>query len=131
MSKSLPWHDDPRGLTARIERDEAGPGPGEAAAMAMSQLAQAGGGAASISVLSFAVQVLLTFASNVFVDPATLPGWLRAFVNANPVSHLVTAERALMNGTATAGQAGWVLLASAALVAVFGPVTMLLYRSRR
>jgi ABC-2 type transport system permease protein len=85
----------------------------------------------SISVLSFAVQVPLTFASNVFVDPATLPGWLRAFVNANPVSHLVTAERALMNGTAGAGQVGWVLLASAALVAVFGPVTMLLYRGRR
>lgn len=85
----------------------------------------------SISVLSFAVQFPLVFASNVFVDPATMPGWLRAFVNANPVSHLVTAERALMNGTAAAGQAGWVLLASAVLVAVFGPVTMLLYRSRQ
>ncbi|MGN6173895.1 MAG: ABC transporter permease, partial [Streptosporangiaceae bacterium] len=83
-----------------------------------------------VSILSFAIQVPLTFASNVFVSPATLPGWLRAFVDANPVSHLVTAERALMNGTATAGQVGWVLLASAALVAVFGPLTMLLYRSR-
>ena len=59
-----------------------------------------------------------------------MPGWLRAFVDANPVSHLVGAERALMNGTAAAGQAGWVLLASAALIAVFGPLTMLLYRSR-
>jgi ABC-2 type transport system permease protein len=84
----------------------------------------------SVSVISFAVQVPLTFASNVFVDPATLPGWLRAFVHVNPVSHLVTAERALLNGTAAAGQAGWVLLASAALVAVFGPLTMALYRRR-
>ena len=84
----------------------------------------------TISILSFAVQFPLLFASNVFVDPATMPGWLRAFVNANPVSHLVTAERGLMNGTGAAGQAGWVLLASAALVAVFGPLTMLLYRSR-
>jgi len=86
--------------------------------------------AQAVSILSFAIQVPLTFASNVFVSPATLPGWLRAFVDANPVSHLVTAERALMNGTATAGQVGWVLLASAALVAVFGPLTMFLYRSR-
>ena len=78
-----------------------------------------------------AVQFPLLFASNVFVDPATMPGWLRAFVNVNPVSHLVSAERALMNGTGAAGQAGWVLLASAALVAIFGPVTMLLYRSRQ
>jgi len=87
--------------------------------------------AQAVSVLSFAVQFPLTFASNSFVDPATLPGWLRAFVTANPVSHLVTAERGLMNGTAGAGQAGWVLLASAALVAVFGPLTMRLYRTRR
>ena len=64
------------------------------------------------------------------MSPATLPGWLRAFVNVNPVSHLVTAERTLMAGTATAGQVGWVLLASAALVAVFGPLTMYLYRAR-
>jgi daunorubicin/doxorubicin transport system permease protein len=87
--------------------------------------------AQAVSILSFAIQFPLTFASNVFVNPATMPGWLRAFVNANPVSHLVDAERALMNGTGTAGQVGWVLLASAGLVAVFGPLTMLLYRKGR
>jgi len=85
----------------------------------------------TVSVLSFAVQFPLTFASNVFVRPATMPGWLRAFVDANPVSHLVTAERALMDGTAAAGQAGWVLLASAVLIAAFGPLTMHLYRTRQ
>jgi ABC-2 type transport system permease protein len=82
-----------------------------------------------VTVLSFAVQLPLTFASNVFVSPATLPGWLRAFVDVNPVSHLVTAERSLMAGTATFGQVGWVLLASALLIVVFGPLTMHLYRS--
>jgi ABC-2 type transport system permease protein len=87
--------------------------------------------AQAVSILSFAVQVPLSFASNVFVSPATLPGWLRAFVRVNPVSHLVTAERALMNGTAAAGEVGWVLLASAGLIAVFGPLTMLLYRGRQ
>lgn len=87
--------------------------------------------AQSVSILSFAVQFPLTFASNVFVDPATMPGWLRAFVTANPVSHLVTAERSLLNGTAAAGQVGWVLLASAGLLAIFGPLTMYLYRSRQ
>ena len=39
------------------------------------------------------------------------------------------AERALMAGTWAAGQIGWVLLASAALTAVFGPLTMRLYRA--
>jgi ABC-2 type transport system permease protein len=85
--------------------------------------------AQAVTVLSFAVQLPLTFASNVFVSPATLPGWLRAFVDVNPVSHLVTAERSLMAGTATFGQVGWVLLASALLIVVFGPLTMHLYRA--
>jgi ABC-2 type transport system permease protein len=73
----------------------------------------------------------LAFASNVFVDPRTMPAWLQAFVDVNPVSHLVTAVRGLIHGTATAGQVGWVLLASAALVGVFAPLTMHLYRNKR
>lgn len=85
---------------------------------------------ASLSALSFIVQFPLMFASNVFVAPDTMPGWLRAFVNVNPVSLLVTTVRDLMDGTATAGQVGWVLVASAALVAVFAPITMRLYRTR-
>ncbi|MGI8448087.1 MAG: ATP-binding cassette domain-containing protein [Streptosporangiaceae bacterium] len=73
----------------------------------------------------------LTLASNVFVRPQTMPGWLQAFVTVNPVSHLVTAERGLIQGQAAAGQLGWVLLASAALVAVFAPVTVYLYGRQR
>jgi ABC-2 type transport system permease protein len=87
--------------------------------------------AQSVMTISFMVQFPLTFASNIFVNPATMPGWLRAFVTVNPVSHLVTAERGLMNGTATVSQVGWVLLACAALIAVFGSLTMRLYRTRR
>jgi ABC-2 type transport system permease protein len=85
----------------------------------------------AVSNVSLLFVFPLTFASNVFVEPRTMPGWLRAFVDVNPISHVVTAERALMDGTATAGQVGWVLLASAALVCVFAPLTMHLYRARR
>jgi ABC-2 type transport system permease protein len=72
----------------------------------------------------------LTFLSNVFVDPRTLPGWLEAFVGVNPVSLLVTAVRGAMDGTATAAQVGVVLAVAAALTAVFAPVTVHLYRGR-
>src|SRR6266511_2447377 len=65
--------------------------------------------------------VPLTLASNVFADPRTMPGWLRAYIGVNPITHVVTAVRGLMDGTATAGQIGWVLLAAAALTAVFAP----------
>ena len=46
----------------------------------------------------------LSFFSNIFTTPATLPGWLRAFVDINPVSHLVTAVRALMAGATPEGR---------------------------
>jgi daunorubicin/doxorubicin transport system permease protein len=85
----------------------------------------------AVTMVSFLVQFPLTFASNVFVEPATMPGWLQAFVDANPVSHLVSAERTLMQGTATVSQVGWVLLAAAGFVAVFAPTTMYLYRTKQ
>jgi ABC-2 type transport system permease protein len=72
----------------------------------------------------------LTLASNVFVQPTTMPGWLQAFVRVNPVSHLVTAERGLLAGHPAAGQIAWVLLAAAALLAVFTPLTGYLYARR-
>lgn len=85
----------------------------------------------AVSSVSLLFVFPLTFASNVFVQPRTMPGWLRAFVDANPISHLVTAERGLTSGTVTAGQVSWVLIASAALVAVFAPLTIHLYRGRQ
>jgi ABC-2 type transport system permease protein len=85
----------------------------------------------AVSNISLLLVFPLTFASNVFVDPETMPSWLRAFVDGNPVSHLVTAERRLMDGTATAGQIGWVLVSSAGLVLVFAPLTMRLYRNKQ
>ena len=72
----------------------------------------------------------LTFLSNVFVDPATLPGPLEAFVDVNPISILATASRSLMDGEPD-GLAILVSLAvAAALAAVFLPITTRLYRSR-
>jgi len=70
----------------------------------------------------------LTFLSNVFVDPATLPAPLDAFVKVNPISILVNASRGLMEGTASAGDIGIVLATAAALTAVFAPLTTRLYR---
>jgi len=84
----------------------------------------------AVSMMSFLIQFPLTFASNAFVDPATMPDWLGTLVAANPVSHLVTAERGLMAGTATFGDIAPVLIAAAVITAVFAPLTMHLYRRR-
>jgi ABC-2 type transport system permease protein len=84
----------------------------------------------ALFTVSFLVLFPLTFISNVFVDPKTMPGWLEAFVNVNPISILVTAMRGLIDGSVTAGELGLVVLVCAALVGVFGPVTMILFRRK-
>ncbi len=85
----------------------------------------------SVMQMSMTVLFPLTFASNVFVDPDTMPGWVQAFVDVNPISHLTNAARGLVHGEVAGGEIGWVLVWSAALVLVFAPLTMRLYRAER
>ena len=70
----------------------------------------------------------LTFLSNVFVEPETLPSALEAFVDVNPISILATASRGLMDGNAELSDIGIVLGTAALLTAVFAPLTTRLYR---
>jgi ABC-2 type transport system permease protein len=70
----------------------------------------------------------LTFLSNVFVEPETLPAGLEAFVDVNPISILATASRGLMAGNADSGDIAVVLATAAVLTAVFAPLTTRLYR---
>jgi daunorubicin/doxorubicin transport system permease protein len=85
----------------------------------------------AVMQVSMTVLFPLTFASNVFVDPATMPGWVQAFVKVNPISHLSTAARGLMHGRSEAGAVLWVLLWSAAILVVFAPLTMRKYNAER
>jgi ABC-2 type transport system permease protein len=83
-----------------------------------------------MTVMTFGFTFLfpLVFASNLMVDPATMPGWLRAFVEVNPVSLMATAMRGLMGGGATAGDIGLALIAPVVLTLTLAPVTLWLYR---
>ncbi len=87
--------------------------------------------AETVMQMSMTVLFPLTFASNVFVDPDTMPGWVQAFVKVNPITHLTDASRALMHGTGVGGSIGWVLLWSAGLLVVFAPLTMRQYNRER
>ncbi|HEV7368460.1 ABC transporter permease [Arenibaculum sp.] len=85
----------------------------------------------TVMTLSWLVLMPLTFASNVYVDPATLPDWLRAFVEVNPVALAVTALRGILGGTPDAAEIGLALAAPAVVAAVFAPLTMRLYARER
>ena len=84
----------------------------------------------SVMGVSMLVLFPLTFLSNVFVDPRTMPGWLQAFVEVNPISHLVTAIRSIMAGHPDMMELAWTLIAAAALTLVFGTLTMRLYNRK-
>jgi ABC-2 type transport system permease protein len=72
----------------------------------------------------------LTFLSNVFVDPTTLPAALEWFVGVNPISILADASRGLMDGNADSSDILISLGVAAAITAIFMPITTRLYRSR-
>ncbi len=70
----------------------------------------------------------LTFLSNVYVEPSTLPAGLEAFVNVNPISILVDGTRSLLEGNPDGTDIGITLAVAAGLTAVFAPLTSHLYR---
>jgi ABC-2 type transport system permease protein len=84
----------------------------------------------TVMTIGFTVMFPLVFASNIMVDPATMPAWLRGFVEVNPVSLMTTAMRGLMAGDATARQVLLALAAPIGLTVVLAPVTLWLYRRR-
>jgi ABC-2 type transport system permease protein len=72
----------------------------------------------------------LVFVSNGFVPPSTLPGWLETIVDINPISHVITAARGLMDGDPSGGDIGLVLIEAVVLTAIFAPLTARLYRTK-
>jgi ABC-2 type transport system permease protein len=82
----------------------------------------------TVMTIGFTVLFPLVFASNIMVDPATMPGWLRAFVVVNPVSLMTSAMRGLMSGEASTREILLALAAPAALTATLAPLTLWLYR---
>jgi ABC-2 type transport system permease protein len=83
--------------------------------------------AQAVQGISMMIMFPLTFLSNAFVPASTLPGWLAAFVKVNPVSHVVTAVRDLVNDGQVTAEVGWALLGCALTVVVFAPLAVRSY----
>ncbi|MDI6029086.1 ABC transporter permease [Corticibacterium sp. UT-5YL-CI-8] len=84
----------------------------------------------TVMTLGFTFLFPLVFASNIMVDPATMPDWLRAFVDVNPVSLMTSAIRGLMGGGVNLGEVVLALIAPVVLTAVLAPTTLWLYLRR-
>ncbi|TCK24345.1 ABC transporter permease [Pseudonocardia endophytica] len=86
--------------------------------------------AQAVQGISMMIMFPLTFLSNAFVPVETLPSALRAFVNVNPVSHVVSATRDLANNGAVTAEVGWALLGCAIVIAIFAPLSVWSYQRK-
>ncbi|GMA49943.1 transport permease protein [Alicyclobacillus contaminans] len=87
--------------------------------------------ASSVQGISMLILFPLTFLSNAYVPVDTMPKWLQWFVHANPISHLVSAVRDMVNTSAFGGSDLVISLVGAAIiVALFAPLTVRAYMRR-
>ena len=87
-----------------------------------------GRSAQGVQGVSLLIMFPLTFLSNAFVPTSTMPSWLEAFANANPVSHVISAIRDLANNGQVTGEVGWALLGCAVVVGIFAPLSVRSFR---
>jgi oleandomycin transport system permease protein len=80
--------------------------------------------AGAVQGVMFLLVLPLSFGSNTFVRTSTMPGWLQAFVNVNPISHVVSAVRGLMLGGPVGTQVGWTFAWIIGMLVVFFPLAL-------
>jgi ABC-type multidrug transport system permease subunit len=86
----------------------------------------------AVNTWGFMIILPLTFVSSAFVPTSSMPGWLEAFANVNPITKVINAMRGLMldNQFAVAKPLLQSIAWIAAIVAVFAPLTIAKYRRR-
>jgi ABC-2 type transport system permease protein len=85
----------------------------------------------SVMQMSMTIMFPLVFATNIFVRPDTMPGWLQKIVEYNPVSLVVTGVRQLMHGRAEAWDVGLAVAVCVVIFAIFAPITMRIYKNKQ
>ena len=83
--------------------------------------------ASAVQGISMLILFPLTFMSNAFVQPETMPGWMQSFVNVNPISHLVSAVRELTNNGHVGMHVVWSLVGAAIIIVIRAPLTVKSY----
>jgi oleandomycin transport system permease protein len=83
--------------------------------------------ASAVLAFSFLTFLPLQFGTSLAAPTETLPGWLRTWTEMNPVTHVMDACRALLNGTPVGGATSTTLIWCAVLVVVFCPLAVSAY----
>ncbi|EPH43476.1 ABC transporter permease [Streptomyces aurantiacus] len=87
--------------------------------------------AQAIQGMGFLVLMPLQFGSSIFAPTASMPGWLQAFTDYNPLSSLADAARGLMNGGMPVAHDVWVtLIWSVVLTGLMAPIAIHKFRTK-
>ena len=89
-----------------------------------------GRSAASVQGISMMILFPLTFLSNAYVPVNTLPTALKWFANVNPVSHLVTAIREIINHGVITNDFWLSVIGGIVILCIFAPLTVRAYRKK-
>ncbi|PWV49178.1 ABC transporter permease [Nocardiopsis sp. L17-MgMaSL7] len=85
----------------------------------------------AVMAITFVAILPLLLGTSMAAPVETLPDWLRAWAGANPVTHAMDAARALLTGTPAGDSVALTLAWSAALVAVFAPLSVWAFNRER
>lgn len=83
--------------------------------------------ATMVQSFSMMAMMILSFMSNAFIPVKTLPTFVRAIANANPLSFVITAIRELLTKGAWTETSLIVLLLGIGIVIIFAPLTVWAY----
>jgi len=84
----------------------------------------------AVQGVGFLLSFPLTFGTNMITPTETMPGWLQAWVEVNPVTSLMEASRGLINGGPVADPVIESLLWGVGILVVFAPLAVWIYRRR-
>jgi oleandomycin transport system permease protein len=86
--------------------------------------------AQSVQGVAMLVLMPLQFGSSIFAPPSTMPGWLQAFTDYNPLSNLADAARALLNGGPVAHSVWMTLAWAAGITLITAPLAVAKFRKK-
>lgn len=81
----------------------------------------------AVLAFSFITFLPLQLGTSLAAPTGSLPGWLRAWADVNPVTHVMDASRALLNGTPVGDTVNTTLIWCAVLLVVFCPLAVRAY----
>ncbi|MDJ0362795.1 MULTISPECIES: ABC transporter permease [unclassified Rhodococcus (in: high G+C Gram-positive bacteria)] len=82
-------------------------------------------------LLPSSLSSLLLLGSSLAAPVGTLPGWLQAWADINPVTHAMDGARALLTGTPADDSITQTLIWSAVIFTVFCPLAVRAYARKR